>query len=147
MATQFDQSSHGFRLYAGDGTSIAERKMELPLSEPEQWLHDPAGYIADAGLRDAVNVALALGQPLLLTGDPGTGKTELAYSVAYELGLRPPLVFNTKSSSVARDLFYRYDSLRHFHDSQFRNDGVAIEDYIEYEALGLAILLAMDASV
>jgi MoxR-like ATPase len=95
-------------------------------------------------LRDAVNVAVMLGQPLLVTGEPGTGKTQLAGSLAYELDLPAPLVFYTKSTSVARDLFYRYDSLAHFHDAQFRRDELPLENYLTYEALGLAILLAMD---
>lgn len=108
------------------------------------WSDDPRGYVAEDGLRDAVNVALALGQPLLVTGEPGTGKTQLAVSVAHSLGLPEPLVFRTKSTSTARDLFYRYDSLRHFHDAQFRDHATPIDSYIEYDALGLAILLAMD---
>ena len=110
-----------FRAYAGNGTTIHERSVTLPPLEYGRWLDDPAGYIANEGLRDAVNVALTLGQPLLVTGEPGTGKTELAGSIAHELGLAAPLVFNTKSTSTARDLFYRYDSLRHFHDAQFRD--------------------------
>ena len=84
-------------------------------------LSAPVGYIADEGVRAAVNVALALGQPLLVTGDPGTGKTQLAHSIAFELDL-PLLVFNTKTTSSARDLFYRYDALRHFQDAQIRLD-------------------------
>jgi MoxR-like ATPase len=106
-------------------------------------LEDPAHYIAEKGLSDAVNVALALGQPLLVTGEPGTGKTQLASSIAYELGLPSPLTFNTKTTSTARDLFYRYDSLRHFHDAQFRKEDSPVENYITYEALGLAILLSL----
>jgi MoxR-like ATPase len=132
-----------FRLYTGDGTTLGQRGMSLGPLELWQGADDPAGYIADEGLRDAVNVALALGQPLLVTGEPGTGKTGLAASIAHALDLPSPLVFHTKSSSVARDLFYRYDSLRHFHDAQFRKEAPAIDDYVEYEALGLAILLAM----
>jgi MoxR-like ATPase len=83
---------------------------------------------------------------LLVTGEPGTGKSELAASIAHSLELSAPFVFNVKSSSVARDVFYRYDSLRHFHDAQFRTERPVIDEYIEYEALGLAILLAMPAA-
>ncbi|MEP7344057.1 MAG: MoxR family ATPase [Gemmatimonadaceae bacterium] len=135
-----------FRLYSGDGTTLRDRQATLGPLEVFHESTDPAGYVADAGLRDAVNVALTLGQPLLVTGEPGTGKTDLAKSIAYALSLPAPLVFNTKSSSVARDLFYHYDSLRHFHDSQFRQEAPSIDPYVEYEALGLAILLAMDAA-
>ncbi|MFN0085905.1 MAG: AAA family ATPase [Blastocatellia bacterium] len=129
-----------FQLYVGDGTT---RGVAAPLFEPLASLNDPAGYVAEPGLRDAVNVALALGQPLLLTGEPGTGKTQLAGSLARELGVGTPLVFNVKTTSIARDLFYRYDSLTHFHDAQFRKEGgIEIETYIAYEALGLAVMRA-----
>lgn len=137
-------SENGFRLYAGDGTPISERGLTLPPFEKEAEMSDPAGYLADAGLRDAVNVALMLGQPLLVTGEPGTGKTQLAASIAFELGLPAPLIFHTKTTSTARDLFYRYDALAHFHDAQFRKEESRIENYITYEALGLAILLSMN---
>ena len=132
-----------FQLYKGDGTTISSRSLKLPQFQQPQTLEDPRQYLASKPLRDAVNVALALGQPLLLTGEPGTGKTQLASSLAYELGLPAPLVFNTKTTSTARDLFYRYDSLRHFHDSQFRRDQTDTAQYIAYEAFGLAILLSM----
>jgi MoxR-like ATPase len=134
-----------FLFYAGDGTKISTRQLQPP-NYREVNLPDEAGdYLAERGLRDAVNVALLLGQPLLVTGEPGTGKTQLARSVAFELGLLPPLVFNTKTTSTARDLFYRYDSLGHFHDAQFHTAGLSVENYITYEALGIAILLSLPA--
>src|SRR5215471_21093980 len=86
---------------------------ELPTPALAGMRH-PAGYIRDDALTDAVNVALLLMQPLLLTGPPGTGKSELAASVAWELGLDEPFVFETKSTSQARDLFYVYDTLGRF---------------------------------
>src|SRR2546423_9795938 len=121
-----------FKLYTGAGTPISARGLQLPPFERLETLNDPADYLAGAGLRDAVNVALTLGQPLLLTGEPGTGKTQLAASVAYELDRPAPLVFNVKTTSSAKDLFYRYDALRHFHDSQFQEGGLAVEDYVTY---------------
>ena len=129
-----------FHLYSGDGSTLSDRKLTLPPYEPVARLDAPEGYVASPALRDAVNVAIALGQPLLLTGEPGTGKTRLAHSIAYELGLEPPLVFNTKTTSTARDLFYRYDSLQHFHESQLGlKSNIDIRDYISYQALGTAI--------
>jgi MoxR-like ATPase len=99
---------------------------------------EAAAYIADEGLVNAVNAALILGQPLLLTGEPGTGKTQLAYSVSRELGF-DVLKFETKSTSVARDIFYTYDALRRFHDAHLTREKESVE-YITYNALGLAIL-------
>ena len=138
-----------FQIYAGDGQQISSRDRSLPLFERSEDLDHPRHYVAEDGLRNAVNVALALGQPLLVTGEPGTGKTQLAYSIAYELELPDkddpsPLVFHTKTTSTASDLFYRYDALGHFHDAQFKKDEqISATPYIKYEALGRAILLSM----
>lgn len=130
-----------FHLYKGDGTTIENRGMTLPPYDKITQIDKPQGYVAAPALRDAVNVAVALGQPLLLTGEPGTGKTRLAYSIAYELGLEDPLVFHTKTTSTARDLFYRYDSLAHFHDAQLKEkNDIDIRDYITFEAMGKAII-------
>lgn len=127
--------------YWGQGRrGAAERPLsDLPLPTSMQ-MGDPAGYLADAGLVDACNVALALGQPLLLTGEPGTGKTMFARSLAWELGLGDQLKFETKSDSSAQDLFYRYDSLRRFRDAQSGARQLDAADYIGYNALGKAIL-------
>lgn len=99
---------------------------------------DTFPYIPDPGLKAAAEVALELGIPLLVTGEPGTGKTQLAYWVAHQLGLDEPLRFNTKTTSQAKDLFYRYDAIRHFRDSQ--QGAVNSLNYIQFEALGKAIL-------
>jgi MoxR-like ATPase len=135
--------SSGLRLYSGQGVTVSQRNERLPLFEPLVRLDAPELYVAEKGLADAVNVALTLGQPLLVTGDPGTGKTQLAASVACELELPAPLTFHAKTTSTARDLFYRYDALAHFHDSHFRKDELKVESYITFEALGQAILLSL----
>jgi MoxR-like ATPases len=135
--------SGGLRLYSGQGVTVSQRNERLPLFEPLVRLNAPELYVAEKGLTDAVNVALTLGQPLLVTGDPGTGKTQLAASVACELELPAPLTFHAKTTSTARDLFYRYDALAHFHDSHFRKEALNVEAYITFEALGQAILLSL----
>lgn len=129
-----------FLFYSGTRN---RQKSELPIAlpvSPRSQLLQPENYIADAGLKDACNVALLLGQPLLLTGEPGTGKTQLAYSLAWELGLNQPLKFETKSTSIARELFYSYDALKRFQDVQSGAVSTKLIDYITYQALGLAIL-------
>ncbi len=100
-------------------------------------------YLPDPGLEAAVEVAIELGMPLLVTGEPGTGKTQLAYWVAKTLfngKTEDVLRFNTKTTSVAKDLLYRYDAIRHFRDAQ-RSD-VNVLNYITFAALGKAILAA-----
>lgn len=130
-----------FEIYKGDGSTIKDRNIALPEFEKITRMEAPEGYVAAPALRDAVNVAIALGQPLLLTGEPGTGKTRLAYSIAHELSLGLPKVFHTKTTSSARDMFYRYDSLGHFHDAQLRDKTkIDIREYIKFEAMGEAII-------
>jgi len=112
-----------------------------PLTPDEKGVH----YLCSPELKDAVQIALATGMPLLLTGEPGTGKTMLAYYLAQEVGLGKPLVFHVKSTTTAQDLFYQYDALRHFHYSQ-RKDTVPLSpeeverQFIRYNALGKAMM-------
>jgi MoxR-like ATPase len=131
-----------FDLFAGQGPS---RPLDADLAAPRQTSHDidPSTYIADQTLVDAVNVALLLQQPLLLTGEPGTGKTQLASRLAWELQLEPLLKFETKSTSQSRDLFYSYDALARF---QARDTGAGQDalPFIRFGPLGLAALRASD---
>jgi len=100
-------------------------------------------YVMDEHLEHAANTALALGQPLLLTGDPGTGKTQFAHHLAWQLGLGDPLEFHTKSSSAASDLFYSHDTVRRFHAAHMGQENVAEHDFVKFNALGEAILLSL----
>ncbi len=115
---------------------------DAPLSLPLPFVTDrgqPKDYIMDEGLEDAANTALQLGQPLLLTGEPGTGKTQFAHFLAWHLGLDAPFEFHTKSTSVATDLFYSNDAVRRFHAGKDADE----RDFIRFNALGRAILRSL----
>ena len=117
-------------------------------NRPEGGLTDPEGYQASEPLARAVNVALALDMPLLLTGEPGTGKTQLAYRLAAELGVATPLRFNTKSSSQVNDLFFSFDNVRYFAQSQINGSrNLALPEakqFVRFEGLGEAIIRTLD---
>ena len=85
---------------------------------------------------------------IVIAGDPGTGKTQLAYRVAAELGKTEVLRFDTKSSSQANDLYYQFDSIRMFGQSQLNAaSGKPLpegRDFIRVSAMGLAILRTLD---
>jgi MoxR-like ATPase len=98
----------------------------------------PEPYIAPKSLVDAVNTALFLGRPLLLEGDPGCGKTRLAYAVAYELGY-PLYTCYIRSTSRAQDLLYDYDALDRLYEIQERKAGdnpTVVKSRKEYVTLG-----------
>jgi MoxR-like ATPase len=97
-----------------------------------------AGYIASAPLVDAVNCAVALERPLLIKGEPGTGKTLLARHVSEGLGL-PMLSWHIKSTSKAADGLYVYDTVQRLNDSRFGGGDVSdIRRYIKMGPLGEA---------
>lgn len=102
-------------------------------------------YIFTKELIAAIDVAIGLGRPLLVSGEPGCGKTELGYAIARRMGIPRVHFFSTKSNSEARDLFYTYDAIGRFREAQTakskdddRQSDAA--DYIEFQALGKAIL-------
>ena len=95
-----------------------------------------SGYIASGALVDAVNCALALQRPLLVKGEPGTGKTLLAEHVAEGLGL-PLDSWHIKSTSKAEDGLYVYDTVQRLNDARFGDGDVKdIRSYIRLGPLG-----------
>ena len=95
-------------------------------------------YVASEELMASVNVAIALQKPLLIKGEPGTGKTMLAKAVANSLG-KELVIWNIKSTTKAQDGLYMYDTIQRLYDGQFGEEGVDdIAHYIKLGKLGEA---------
>ncbi|MCP4702520.1 MAG: MoxR family ATPase [Gammaproteobacteria bacterium] len=105
---------------------------EQSASEADKWLrrrpsseHDRSfeaeakRFVPGEALATAMNTALAVGESLLLTGEPGTGKTQAAYYAAWKLNTRV-FHFQVKSETVARDLLYHFNTVQYFHDAHFQ---------------------------
>merc|ERR1711969_163804 len=94
------------------------------------------GYIVSASLVEAVNCAIALERPLLIKGEPGTGKTLLALHVAEGLGM-PMESWHIKSTSKAAEGLYVYDTIQRLNDARFGEGEVSnIRRYIKLGPLG-----------
>ena len=95
-------------------------------------------YIAGEELLNSVNVAMALQKPLLIKGEPGTGKTMLAEAIAESLGMEL-IIWSIKSTTKAQDGLYLYDTVQRLYDSQFGEGNVGdIKQYIRLGTLGEA---------
>jgi len=108
-------------------------------SRPAQF-SGAARYVLDDELAKIVNISMALEMPLLLKGEPGTGKTMLAHAIAESLHM-PLIVLNVKSSMKLIDALYQYDTLTRLNDSRFSDSGrdvSNIEDYIRMGKIGQA---------
>ncbi len=97
-------------------------------------------YVLSEPLRNAVNVSIALGKPLIIRGEPGTGKTRLAHSIAKGLG-KKLITWNIKSTTKAQDGLYVYDTVQRLNDSRFGDRDVSdIRQYIKLGKLGQAFI-------
>ncbi|MBW2262095.1 MAG: MoxR family ATPase [Deltaproteobacteria bacterium] len=108
------------------------------MNEQFDLFHGTSRYIVSDALRDSVNVSVALGRPLLVRGEPGTGKTVLAENVAEALSM-PLIRWFVKSTTKAADGLYVYDTVQRLHDSRFGDRDVGdIRQYIRFGPLGKA---------
>ncbi len=92
-------------------------------------------YVLDAELAQIVNVSMALEMPLLLKGEPGTGKTMLGHAIAESLGM-PLIVLNVKSSMKLVEALYQYDTLTRLNDSRFGDSDRDVSDIGAYIKMG-----------
>ncbi len=113
--------------------ALAEAHKRIDTYEPAQ------------GLREAVDVAMLLGVPLLITGEPGTGKTSAARWLADQLGADDVMPLDVKSTTAGRDLLYTFDEVARFRDSS-RGEDRPLISYVQFSALGEAILRAAGGS-
>jgi MoxR-like ATPase len=97
-------------------------------------------YVTSEPLRNAVNVSIALGRPLLIRGEAGTGKTLLAHSIARGLG-KKLITWNIKSTTKAQEGLYVYDTVQRLNDSRFGDKDISnIKQYIKLGKLGQAFI-------
>lgn len=153
MPSRFDP----LRKYDHAATQPDSKQIEIPTidpvpeGDPKKRNVDREAYLVDDRLAEAVNLAISLGRPLLLQGEPGCGKTRLAHAVAYAFGY-PLEECYIKSTTRAQDLLYSYDAVNRLYDSQLGEnapltaDGAArstdIRNYITLGPFGRAIARA-----
>ncbi len=92
-------------------------------------------YVLDDELARIINISMALEMPLILKGEPGTGKTMLAHAIAESLAM-PLIVLNVKSSMKLVEALYQYDTLTRLNDSRFGDSGREVSNIEEYIKMG-----------
>ncbi|MCP4696163.1 MAG: MoxR family ATPase [Gammaproteobacteria bacterium] len=137
-------NTHIFNLITSDREGPLEDesllRRRLGRGAGKSFSGDARRFVAGAELENAMNTALAIDEPLLITGEPGTGKTQAAYYAAYKLGIEPVIHFQVKSSTVAGDLLYHFDTVRYFHDAHGQDRRTLNKaDYIEPRPLWEAL--------
>ena len=104
-----------------DRASTEDRRARLDGELPRTLRRIEASanmYLPSEDLLDAINSAIALEKPLLLTGEPGVGKTQAASFIAHYFGLDEPFKMDVRSTSTAQDLLYTFDAVRYYRDAQ-----------------------------
>ncbi|KND33536.1 AAA family ATPase [Streptomyces acidiscabies] len=134
-----------WRLFHGDGeprdTPFPAAPPWRRFDRPEPGTEPPRPYLIDDDATDVVNAALHLRRPLLVTGQPGTGKSSLAHAVAHELGLGRVLQWPVNSRSTLQDALYQYDAVGRLREATLRRDAEPdIGQYLRLGPLGSALV-------
>lgn len=127
--------------FVGDATLRPTQAHKDSPQAPEPYV------VEDPELKQAIDLAMYLRRPLLLEGEAGCGKTQLARAIAYELGL-PFYRWDIRSTSLAKEGLYEYDALLRLHDVQMSQSGASLGrdprepgNYLRFGALGNAFRL------
>lgn len=133
-----------------DNSVLADR----PFTDTDRsFAADARKFVPGKRMETAINTAIAVGEPLLITGEPGTGKTQAAYYAAYKLNVEPVIHFQVKSESTAGDLLYHFDMVRYFHDAhlgkEISSDCKTLDkkNYVEKRALWYAFDRARESGL
>jgi MoxR-like ATPase len=111
------------------------------MDKSKQAYQGSADYIASRPLMEIVNVSIILGKPLVIKGEPGTGKTLLAHSISQALG-KKLLIWHIKSTTKAKDGLYVYDTVQRLNDARFKDRDISdIRQYIKLGKLGQAFTI------
>ncbi|MDM8516712.1 MoxR family ATPase [Desulfobacterales bacterium HSG16] len=126
------------------GKPLADKSIlfERPFTQMSTTFAEEARHFVPGGeLETGINTAIAVGSPILVTGEPGTGKTQSAYYTAFNLGIEPVIHFQVKSDSTAKDLLYNFDAVRYFHDANLKTETKPLDkaDYVEKRELWQAM--------
>src|SRR5947209_2045018 len=141
-----EESEATWRVFTGDG----KPKPNRPLPAAPPWRTFPTVspdrggryvYQAYPKLVNAINLAISLRRPLLLTGQAGVGKSSVAEAIAHELVLGEVLRWNVTSRSTLEEGLYRYDALGRLRHQQ-RTNTDALEDFLRLGPLGTALILS-----
>lgn len=145
-------NSKNWKIYLGSGeTRKPDAPLELPDAPPWRKFEDDVAeqqqikgenFQPPVEVIEMINAALSLRRPLLITGNPGTGKSTLAYAVARELGLGSVLKWSITTRSTLKDGLYNYDAIARLQDAQAsqKDNRKRTGNYITLGALGAAFL-------